>query len=165
MFYTIRQEMSQRERSAVVGGESFSFDGVTSLSTTEGGVTGPADSHKVRVDVTDTEVVYAMEGIGGGARDRVRSTSRAVREHYREVKALKDRTAYRNRPIKSLLADKAKRIESRAKTAIPTYDGGRPMETCPNCNNGAGVSTCGLCEATGWVTPRQAEDWRDTHGE
>jgi hypothetical protein len=80
------------------------------------------------------------------------------------LEAVKERTAYRNRPIHSLLDDKAKRIAERfAADAAPRDAANRPMEVCPACERGPGMSICGLCEGFGWVTRRQAEDWRDLH--
>lgn len=131
----------------------------------ENGVVGPSDLHAIDIEDDGRAIKVSLEGLGGGAKDATVSESRDVRLYFREIKQMRERTAYRNRPIKSELAAKAKAVERRIAAAEqpPDDDGGRPMVACPDCKRGVGMSVCGLCDGIGWVTQRNAEEWIDTH--
>lgn len=55
----------------------------------------------------------------------------------------------------------AKRQPVAKKDDAPRDEVGRPMISCPVCDGFGGP--CGYCEGEGFVTHRQAEDWKDTH--
>jgi hypothetical protein len=139
--------------------QPFVWRGMTVGLTTSGGETGPVEGHAVRIEVGD-EVVYKLADVGGGNFGVVRSASREVRQHYRELDRARKAVAYRKRRVKSLLPDAP--AEPKPAPDAPCDEIGRPMTACPACIDG-GVTACGLCDQTGWVTLGQADCWRDEH--
>ena len=140
---------------------SFRVIGETRLRREGGEGDTPNDVHALTIDVGATIVAVTFKCFGGGKPETVESSSRDVRQHYQRVEEARQRTAYRNRKVKCELVEKPR---STPKAADAPKDGvGRSMVTCPACGAAGGITSCGYCEQSGWVTMGQAESWRDAH--
>ena len=137
----------------------FEWTGLTSLATARNDIEGPTDVHVVRVSVDDS-VTYEMRGVGGQIRGRVTSDNIAVRRHYHELEAERQRTAHRYGRVPSELSETPKKRRKPADD-VPRDEIGRPMEKCPACDGHSAF--CRVCDESGWVTQGQAEYWRDAH--
>lgn len=110
--------------------------------------------HDLSIDVDPSRVHIEMTGLGGGVTDAIDEWHPMIRRHYGKVKALQERTAYRNRPITSYWKDKPTK-----KTKASPGKSGPPkgLVICPRCQ--VGDADCPLCDGAGAVSERQAEQW------